>query len=92
VGSPLMIQCIANTTTELDVNMVIFTWIRSGGDSVTSGGRVTINPTTSSGSTYTSILQFTYLMEGDDGTYMCNVTTFNMTGSASVVIRPLNGK
>jgi len=92
VGSLQMIQCIANTTTELDVNMVIFTWIRSGGDSVTSGDRVTINPTTSSGNTYTSSIQFTYLMEGDEGTYMCNVTTFDMTGSTSVVIHPLNGK
>jgi len=92
VGSPQMIQCIANTTTELDVNFVMFTWIRPGGDTITSDSRVTINPTTSSGSTYTSSIQFTYLMEGDEGTYMCNVTTFSITGSASVELEPLNGK
>ena len=91
VGSPQMIQCIANTTTVLHVNMVMFTWIKPGGDIITNDSRVTINPTTSSGNTYTSSIQFSYLMEGDEGTYMCNVTTFGITGSALVVLEPLNG-
>ena len=92
VGSPQIIQCIANTTTVLDVNLVMFTWIKPGGGTITSDSRVTINPTTSSGNNYTSSIQFSYLMEGDEGTYMCNVTTFGITGSASVVLEPLNGK
>ena len=91
MGSPQMIQCIANTTTVLDVDLVMFTWIRPGGDIITSDSRVTINPTTSSGNNYTSSIQFTYLMEGDEGTYMCNVTIFGITGSALVVLEPLNG-
>ena len=91
MGDPQMIECIANTSTVLDVNLVMFAWIRPGGDTITSDSRVTIDQTTSSGNTYTSSIQFTYLMERDEGTYMCNVTTFGMTGSASVVLEPLNG-
>jgi len=91
VGSPQMIECVANISTVLDVNLVMFVWIRPGGDTVTSYSRVIINPITFNGNTYTSSIQFTYLVEGDEGTYMCNVTTFGMTGSASVVLEPLNG-
>ena len=48
-------------------------WMGPGGDTITNDSRVTINPTTSSGNTYTSSIQFTYLMDGDEGTYTCNV-------------------
>ena len=54
--------------------------------------RVTISLTTSSGNTYTSSLQFTYLMEGDEGTYTCSVMILNASGSDSVEIQLLNGK
>ena len=91
VGNRQMIYCMANTTTVLDINLVMFTWIRPGGDTITNDSRVTINPTTSIGNNYTSSIQFTYLMEGDEGTYTCNVTTFGKTGSASVVLESLNG-
>ena len=92
VGSPQMIYCIANTTTVLDVNMVMFSWFSPEGEAITNDdSRVTINPTTSSGNNYTSSIQFTYLMEGDEGTYTCNVTTFGMTGSALVALETLNG-
>ena len=92
VGSPQMIYCIVNTSTVLDVNLVMFAWFSPEGEAITNDdSRVTINPTTSSGNNYTSSIQFTYLMEGDEGTYTCDVTTFGMTGSASVVLEPLNG-
>ncbi|XP_065904304.1 receptor-type tyrosine-protein phosphatase delta-like isoform X2 [Dysidea avara] len=91
VGSPQMIYCIVNTSTVLDVNLVMFAWFSPEGEAITNDdSRVTINPTTSSGNNYTSSIQFTYLMEGDEGTYTCDVTTFGMTGSASVVLEPLN--
>ena len=93
MGSPLTIQCIANTTDPFDVNDVIFTWIEPGGDTITNDdNRVTVDPTTSSGRNYTSSLQISYLMEGDNGSYTCNVTTFDMSRSATAVLGPLIGK
>ena len=54
--------------------------------------RVTISATTSSGNTYTSSLQFTYLMEGDEGTYTCNVMILDTSESQSVDIQLLTGE
>ena len=52
----------------------MISWMGPGGESITNDSRVTISPTTSSGNNYTSSLQFTYLMERDEGMYTCNVT------------------
>ena len=52
--------------------------------------RVTISPTTSSGNNYTSSLQFTYLMEGDEGMYTCNVMILETNGSIAREMK-LNG-
>ena len=73
VGSPQDIQCIVSTVSGVELSSVMITWIGPGGESITNDSRVTISPTTSSGSNYTSSLQFTYLMEGDEGMYTCNV-------------------
>ena len=91
VGSPLTIQCIANATNVLDDNDVMFTWAEPGGDTIFNDSRVTIKPTTSSGRNYTSSLQISYLMEGDEGAYTCNVTTFDKTGSATALLDPIIG-
>ena len=73
VGSPQDIQCIVSTVSGVELSSVMISWIGPGGESITNYSRVTISPTTSSGKNYTSILQFTYLMEGDEGMYTCNV-------------------
>ena len=73
VGSPQDIQCIVSTVSGVELSSVMISWMRSGGESITNDSRVTISPTTSSGNNYTSSLQFTYLMEGDEGIYTCNV-------------------
>ena len=91
MGSPQAIQCIANTSTGLNYNLVMFTWIGPGGNTISSGDRLTVNPTTFSGKNFSSSIQLSYLIEGDEGEYTCNVTTFGMTGSATVVLEPLNG-
>jgi len=94
VGSPQMIQCIVKTVSGVESSSVMISWIGPGGDTIanTSDDRVTINPTTSSGNTYTSVLQAAYLMEGDEGTYTCNVTILGTSGSASVELGELIGK
>ena len=91
MGSPQTIQCIVSTVSGVESNLVMISWMGPGGD-ITSGGRVTINPTTSSGNTYNSTLQAAYLMEGDDGTYVCNVMIRETNGSGSAVLGALNGK
>ena len=73
IGSPQDIQCIVSTVSGVELSSVMISWMGPGGESITNDSRVTISPTTSSGSNYTSNLQFTYLMEGDEGMYTCNV-------------------
>ena len=67
-------------------------WMGPGGDTITNDSRVAIKPTTSSGNNYTSSIQFSYLMKGDEGTYMCNVMILETSGSASVVLETLTSK
>ena len=73
VGSQQDIQCIVSTVSGVELSSVMISWMGPGGESITNDSRVTISPTTSSGNNYTSSLQFTYLMEGDEGMYTCNV-------------------
>ena len=73
VGSPQDIQVIVSTVDGVELSSVMISWMGPGGESITNDSRVTISPTTSSGNNYASSLQFTYLMEGDEGLYTCNV-------------------
>ena len=92
VGSPLMVQCTVSTVSGVESSSVMISWMGPGGNPVTNDSRVTINPTTSSGNTYNSSIQFTYLMEGDESTYMCNVMILETSGSASVVLETLTSE
>ena len=91
VGSPQVINCTVNTVSGVQSSSVMFSWMGPGG-AITSDSKVTISPTTSSGNTYTSSLQFTYLMEGDEGTYTCNVMILETNGSQSVELQSLTSK
>ena len=92
VGSLQMIQCTVSTVSGVKSSTVMISWMGPGGDTITNDSRVTIKPTTSSDTTYTSSIQFTYLMEGDEGAYMCNVMILETSGSASVVLETLTSK
>jgi len=92
VGNSQMIQCTVSTVSGVELSSVMINWMRSGGENITNDNRVIINPTTSSGNTYTSSIQFIYLMEGDEGMYMCNVMILETRGSASVELESLIGK
>ena len=91
MGSPQVINCTVNTISGVESSSIMISWMGPGGI-ITSGSRVTISPTTSSGNTYTSSLQFTYLMEGDEGTYTCNVMILETSGSQSVELQSLISK
>ena len=84
MGSPQVINCTVSTVSGVESSSVMISWMGPGGGSIISDSRVTISPTTSSGDSYTSTLQFTYLMEGDEGTYTCNVMILETSESQSV--------
>ena len=92
VGSPQDIQCIVSTIDGVESSSVMISWMGPGGVSITNDSRVTISPTTSSGNNYTSSLQFTYLMEGDEGMYTCNVMILNTTASNFIELDDVTGK
>jgi len=92
VGNSQTLQCEVSTISGVNSNSVMISWMGPGGTSITNDNRVTISPTTSSGNTYTSNLQFTYLMEGDEGTYTCNVMILGTAASESVEIQSLTSK
>ena len=91
VGNPQVINCTVSTVSGVESSSVMISWMGPGGGSIMNDSRVTISPTTSSGNTYTSSLQFTYLMEGDEGTYTCNVMILDTSGSQSVELQSLAG-
>ena len=92
VGNPQVIDCTVSTVSEVESSSVMISWMGPGGGSVMNDSRVTISPTTSSGNTYTSSLQFTYLMEGDEDNYTCNVMILETSGSQSVELQSLTSK
>ena len=92
VGSPQDIQCIVSTVSGVELSSVMISWMGPGGESITNDSRVTISSTTSSGNNYTSSLQFTFLMEGDEGMYTCNVIILGFSGSQSFDLIGLLGE
>jgi len=92
VGNPQMIECTVNTVSGVESSSVMISWMGPGGDTITNDSRVTINPTSSNGNNYTSSIQFTYLMEGDNGTYVCNVSILTTSESESIMLANLTSK
>ena len=92
VGSPQDIQCIVSTVSGVELSSVMIRWMGPGGESITNDSRVTISPTTSSGNNYTSSLQFTYLMEGDEGMYTCDVMILETTSTSAIEIDKLTSE
>ena len=87
MGSPQVINCTVDTVGGVESSSVMISWMGAGGSSLVDHSRVAISPTTASGNTYTSSLQFMYLMEGDEGTYTCNVMILETSGSQSVELQ-----
>ena len=92
VGSPRSIQCTVRTISGVGSSSVKISWTGPGGESITNNARLTVRATTSSGNDYTSSLQFTYLMEGDEGMYTCKVMILNARNSISLRLGTLTGK
>ena len=90
VGQLQTIECIVNVVA--GVNSVMVSWTGPGGVAIGNNARVTIGATTSSGNSFTSSLEFTYLMEGDEGSYACNVTIFQNSTLGSIELQSLSSK
>ena len=92
VGSRQVINCTVSTVSGVESSSVMISWMGPGGNITTSNGRVSIGSVTDDGNnTYTRSLQFTYLMEGDEGNYTCNVMILDTGGSQSVELQSLAG-
>ena len=92
VNHPLIFNCTVSAVSGVETNSVMISWMGPGGISVMNDSRIFISQTTSSGNNYTSSLQFTYLMEGDEGIYTCNVMILETSASQSVDLRSLTSK
>ena len=92
MGSPQVINCTVNTVSGVKLNSVKISWMGPGGGSFINDSRVTISAITFSGNNYIRSLQFNYLMEGDEGTYTCNVMILETSASHSVAIQSLISK
>ena len=93
VGSPQVINCTVSTVSGVESSLVMISWMGPGGNINATNGRVSIGSVTASGNNmYTRSLQFTYLMEGDEGMYTCNVMILETSGSQSVELQSLTSK
>ena len=92
VGDPQEFQCIAEVEFNgVEPNSVSFEWFGPKENSVTTDSRVIISPTITSTYTFSSTLQFSYLMEGDVGIYTCNVLILRNTESDRIELGELDG-
>ena len=92
VGSPQDIQCTVSTVSGVELSSVMISWMGPGGDTIRNDSRVTISPTSGSGNNYTSILQFMYLMEGDEGIYECGVMILETSRRSTTEMTNIIGK
>ena len=92
VGNSQDIQCTAVVEFNgVEPDSVIFNWLGPERSFNTNDSRVIISPTSSTINTFVSTLQFSYLMEGDEGRYTCDVTILKTIGSSSIELGGLNG-
>ena len=74
IGQPQDLVCLVSLSSSVDPNTVQLMWNFTSTDS-----RVIVIPTTVTnddtiGNIYSTVIQFAYLMEGDEGNYVCSLT------------------
>ena len=92
VGSPQEIHCTVSTVSGVELSSVMISWMGPGGDTITNNSRVTISPIISVNNDYISTLEFTYLMEGDEGIYTCDVMILETEASDYIELNNLTGE
>ena len=93
VSSPQVLNCTVSTVSGVEFSSVMISLMGPRGNINATNDRVSIGSVTAGGNNmYTRSLQFTYLMEGDEGTYTCNVMILETNGSQSVELQSLTSK
>ena len=93
VGSPQVINCTVSTVSGVQFSSIMISWMGPGENINATNDRVSIGSVTAGGNNmYTRSLQFTYLIEGDEGTYTCNVMILETSESESVELQSLTSK
>ena len=93
MGSPQVINCTVSTVSGVESSSVMISWMGPGGNIDATYDRVSIGSVTAGGNNmYTRSLQFAYLMEGDEGTYTCNVLILETSELQSVELQSLTSK
>jgi len=90
VGTHQEIHCTASTVSGVMLNAVRVTWARPG-EIITNSSRVTISPIMVDGNDFINTLDFAYLMEGDDGSYTCDIMILETVASDFIEINNLTG-
>jgi len=79
--------CSVTITSTIDPDSVQLTWLDSE-SIVTSDNRVTVIPTNITSNAfsfaYTTVIQFAYLIEGDEGNYTCDLAADGIFQSQTV--------
>jgi len=91
VGEMQDIICTITTAIGTDTSEVTLTWVGPEGV-IIEDGRVSIIPTFVDDNIYTTILQFEYLMEGDEGVYSCDVMVGEDVETLSVELQSITSK
>ena len=92
VGEMQDITCSVTITSSVDPDSVELTWTNAH-SIITTDNRVTIISTNVTENpysfTYTTTIQFAYLMEGDEGNYTCILEVDDMMESRSITLENL---
>ena len=93
MGSLQVINCTVSTVSGVESSSVMIGWMGSGGNIDATNGRVSTRSVTDDGNNvYIRSLQFTYLMEGDEGIYTSNVMILGTSVSLTVEIQTLTSR
>ena len=92
VGSLQIINCTVSTVSGVESSSVMISWIGPRGIITMNNTRMTISATISSGNSFTSSLQITYLREGDEGKYTCDVMILETNAENSTEMGNFSGE
>ena len=92
VGNLQTIECVVNTVGGVELSSVMISWTGPNGSLITNNSRIIVNPVTFVGNNFASGLHFIYLMEGDEGTYICNVKILDIVKAGYVELSNLTCK
>ena len=97
VGDNQIIHCTINTVNGVRLKAVMVNWTGPEGTSLSNNSRTiislpTLNSSNNSTNNFSISLEFRYLMQGDEGRYMCNVSILQAKSSITIEVGALTGK